>query len=207
MIGIYKIENPKGKIYIGQSINIEIRWSVYKKINCKNQIKLERSLLKYGIENHIFSFLEECEESDLNIKERYWQEFYDVLKSGLNCKLTETSDKKGILSFEIKDKISNSLKGKKHTEERILKNKESNTGKKLSKNAIEKLKSPKGPHKILECPKCNKKGGSHSMKRYHFDNCGKKFGVKKFKCTICNLEVGGKSNLKRHEEFCRSKLN
>jgi len=29
MVGIYKITNPNGKIYIGQSINIESRKRVY----------------------------------------------------------------------------------------------------------------------------------------------------------------------------------
>ena len=38
MIGIYKITNPKGKIYIGQSINIENRFKVYKRYNCKGQV-------------------------------------------------------------------------------------------------------------------------------------------------------------------------
>ena len=31
IIGIYKITNPTGKIYIGQSINIEVRLKSYKK--------------------------------------------------------------------------------------------------------------------------------------------------------------------------------
>ena len=49
MQGIYKITNPKGKIYIGQSVNIEKRFSSYKSIrNCHYQIKLFNSLKKYG---------------------------------------------------------------------------------------------------------------------------------------------------------------
>jgi hypothetical protein len=39
MIGIYKIINPKGKTYIGQSINIEKRWNGYKKLHCKGQMQ------------------------------------------------------------------------------------------------------------------------------------------------------------------------
>ena len=35
MIGIYKITNPSGKIYIGQSINIENRKKIYSKSICK----------------------------------------------------------------------------------------------------------------------------------------------------------------------------
>ena len=31
MIGIYKITSPSGKVYIGQSINIEERWYKYNK--------------------------------------------------------------------------------------------------------------------------------------------------------------------------------
>lgn len=46
IIGIYKITSPSGKIYIGQSINIEKRWEKYQKYieNIKNQIKLYNSL-------------------------------------------------------------------------------------------------------------------------------------------------------------------
>ena len=57
MVGIYKITNPSGKIYIGQSVNIDNRISSYKNLKCKNQTKLYRSLLKYTFENHIFEIL------------------------------------------------------------------------------------------------------------------------------------------------------
>ena len=40
MVGIYKITNPSGKIYIGQSVNIDNRISSYKNLKCKNQTKL-----------------------------------------------------------------------------------------------------------------------------------------------------------------------
>ncbi len=57
--GIYKIENPKGSIYIGQSKNVDERISRYKKLQCcKFQLLLYRSFLKYGIENHTFEILE-----------------------------------------------------------------------------------------------------------------------------------------------------
>ena len=105
MIGIYKITNPKGKIYIGQSVNVEKRLREYRGIsNCKNQIKLYRSIIKYGFSEHIFEVLEECTVEELNIRERYWQDFYKVLEEGLNCRLTETKDKSGRMSEEIKQK-------------------------------------------------------------------------------------------------------
>jgi len=107
MIGIYKITNPKGKIYIGQSINIEKRKKQYSRLNnCKEQIKLYHSLKKYGYSNHTFEIVEECEVEELNIRERYWQDFYNVLEEGLNLRLTETFDRSGKLSEEIREKMS-----------------------------------------------------------------------------------------------------
>mgnify|MGYP001198546462 CR=1 FL=1 len=108
MIGIYKITNPKGKIYIGQSINIEKRWLNYKCLyNVKSQIRLYRSFQKYGVNTHIFEIIEECSENDLNNKERYYQDLYNVIgKKGLNCRLTESDNKSGKLSQETKDKVS-----------------------------------------------------------------------------------------------------
>lgn len=111
MTGIYKIISPNNKIYIGQSINIYKRWNSYKNLNCKRQIKLYRSLLKYGVDNHIFEIIEECDFKDLNVRERYWQDYYDVLNDGLNCCLTETDILPKKLSKETKKKISNLIKG------------------------------------------------------------------------------------------------
>lgn len=108
MIGIYKITNPKGKIYIGQSINIERRFKEYKKSLKKQQIRLFNSIKKYGYENHKFEVIEECAIELLNEKERYWQDYYNVLsKRGLNCRLTKTNEKSGNLSKETIEKLKN----------------------------------------------------------------------------------------------------
>lgn len=104
MIGIYKITSPTGKVYIGQSIEIEKRWMRYKNItkSVKKQPAIYNSLLKYGAENHIFEVIEECEIEQLNIRERYWQDFYEVIDKtkGLNCVLTKTGDRSGKASEE-----------------------------------------------------------------------------------------------------------
>lgn len=110
MIGIYKITNPNGKIYVGQSINIKKRFTDYKYPK-KNQTKIYYSIEKYGYLNHTFEVIEECETEILNERERYWQDYYDVLNKGLNCRLTETNDKTGFFSEESKLKISASKKG------------------------------------------------------------------------------------------------
>jgi len=146
MIGIYKITNPNDKIYIGQSVNIEKRLKNYKNLNnCKKQHLLYRSLDKYGYENHIFEIIEECNIEILNERERYWQEFYDVLNKGLNLKLTSFNDRSGVLSEKIKNKISLSRKNNKHLKEVYKKISETMKGFKHSKETCEKMsKSRKG---------------------------------------------------------------
>jgi group I intron endonuclease len=114
MIGIYKITNPKGKVYIGQSINLEKRINQYKTISksISEQPAIYNSLLKYGIDLHTFEIIEQCELNLLNSRERYYQELYCSVKKGLNCKYTTTNDKTGHLSEETKNKISLAQKGK-----------------------------------------------------------------------------------------------
>jgi group I intron endonuclease len=87
MIGIYKITNPKGKIYIGQSIDIDRRFNEYKKLQCNQSKKIYYSLKKYGFENHIFEIIEECFINDLNIKEEEYILCYNSHIIGLNIKL------------------------------------------------------------------------------------------------------------------------
>jgi group I intron endonuclease len=108
MIGIYKITSPSGKIYIGQSKTLEKRKNNYSNLrDCKNQPRLYASLVKYGFSAHIYEIVEECLFEDLNIRERYWQDFYNVLgPKGLNCVLTATNEKPKIYSQETKTTMS-----------------------------------------------------------------------------------------------------
>jgi group I intron endonuclease len=132
MIGIYKITSPTKKVYIGQSVDIEKRLYNYKILNCKGQTAIYRSLLKYGIDKHKFEVLCECNVEELNDKERYYQDVFSVMdKNGLNCKLTKSSDRNGILSEETKLKIGLAHKGKKkHSDESKKKISEANKGNK-----------------------------------------------------------------------------
>ena len=89
MIGIYKIENNiNHKKYIGQSIDIEKRWSVHiafsKSNNIKYKNKLHLAMEKEGIENFSFSILEECSQEELDEKEKYWINFYNSIQEGYN---------------------------------------------------------------------------------------------------------------------------
>lgn len=111
MIGIYKITNPKGEVYIGQSVNIEKRRNQYKKGYCKNQPGILDSIKKYGFDNHVFDVLLECSVEHLNDKERYFQDYFKSVELGLNMRATSSINKSGYLSKKIKDKISLKKKG------------------------------------------------------------------------------------------------
>lgn len=139
MIGIYKITNPKGKVYIGQSVNIIKRFSYYKNIkNTQKQTKLRNSISKYGVENHVFEIIESCDISNLNNRERYWQDFYKCVENGLNSRYTKSNDKSGKLSEETILRISENRKGVKpnfkNNQERSNNIRKALTGKKLSES-------------------------------------------------------------------------
>ncbi len=56
--GIYKITSESGAIYIGLSTDIYFRiCNCYKKMKCKQQLKIYNSLNKYGIESHTFEII------------------------------------------------------------------------------------------------------------------------------------------------------
>lgn len=148
--GIYKITNPKGKIYIGQSIDIEKRKFLYSKLYCKTQTHLYNSLNKYGWENHVFEIIEQCDEFLLLEREIYWKLYY--LKSVENnfskVLFTQINDGKGgSRSEEIKKKIglSNSKPKPEGFGEKV---KEIHKGKKRSQQT--KLKMSKA-HKGHSC--------------------------------------------------------
>lgn len=165
-IGIYKITNPKGKVYIGQSINIEDRWKMYKKLKCKKQPKLYNSLKKYNPENHIFEILEECLIEQLTIKEIFYkQQFID--KFGWNMVLfCDIYDRGigGLRSISTRQKISQGNKGKKRSEEYKLNISLKNKGRKQSKETIEK--------RILK--NTGKKRSEETKKKLSISNKGKK---------------------------------
>lgn len=92
MIGIYKITNLlNGKIYIGQSSNIEKRWAQHKspyEQNRHKQYPLYQAINKYGIKNFSFEILEECTIDQLNLKQKEYISKYQSLthQNGYNVR-------------------------------------------------------------------------------------------------------------------------
>ena len=130
MVGIYKITNPKGKIYIGQSININKRKYAYKCIDKRIMgPKIYNSIQKYGWKNHVFELIEECLVDKLFERETHWKII--TLESQewewnkvLFCNLYD------IGSFgPLSDHVKNKIRGQKRTEETKQKMRESKLGK------------------------------------------------------------------------------
>lgn len=157
MTGIYKITSPSNKIYIGQTINFEKRLKYYNSLNCRSQTVLYRSLLKHGIKNHTFEIIEECDIEVLNTRERYWQDYYDVLNGGLNCVLTKTDELKVVVSEETRNKISKACKGRFISEEHKDILKKLYTGVKRDKIIVDKISSSLKGRKLTDEHKENLK--------------------------------------------------
>lgn len=164
MIGIYKITSPSGKIYIGQSINLERRLSRYKSNlnSSKGQIRLNRSFIKYGVENHLFEIVLECLVKDLNIKERYYQELFNCVEAGLNLRYTKTLDKSGKMSAES---IAKMVHYKKNiTPEHREKLREIGRNKEVMPTMLGKTHSDETKKKMSDASKGKKKTIEHKQK-------------------------------------------
>jgi group I intron endonuclease len=156
MTGIYKITNPSGSVYIGQSVDIKDRLRKYKRNNCKAQHSLYRSLQKYGYENHLFEIIHElpndCEISTLNTyEELYISQYKQCGFVMLNIKSGGGGG--GKLTDEIKIKIGNKNRGRKQSEEQKRKTSERfkgrsvwNKGKKYKLNLSEEQLKTKRTH-------------------------------------------------------------
>ena len=134
---IYKITNPIGKVYIGSTINLKDRIYRYKTNRVKRQIKISRSIAKYGWENHKFEVIFICDVSERYFYENKFGIEYDVLgKWGLNCSIPKSDDSYICISEETRKKIGLAHKGKTISEEQK---------KQISINSSNWLKNNKHP--------------------------------------------------------------
>ena len=109
--GIYKILNKtNNKVYVGSSVNISNRqykhfWMLKKGIH--DNIYLQKSFNKNGLENFVFEILELCEEKDLILKENYYINNYksNEMTFGYNLALVGNS-RRNIVSDSVKLKLS-----------------------------------------------------------------------------------------------------
>lgn len=125
MIGVYKITNPEGQVYVGASTILPRRFKYYRSVSSKNQVKIYNSIQKHGYDNHVFEILEECPIELLKEREGYWGSFYNVLSDfGLNGSLPKgefismgvNSDIRKGRSLRMQNE-NNHFYGKRHSEE------------------------------------------------------------------------------------------
>lgn len=114
-IGIYKIENLiNGKIYIGQSIHIEKRWTEHCQASSNSLIS--KAIKKYGKKNFSFQIVEEV--SDLtelnNLETKYIKQFNSLIPNGYNIVIEDNQEHHQFnkynsdILFEIVNAIKNS---------------------------------------------------------------------------------------------------
>lgn len=82
--GVYSITAPNGKQYIGSSSDITARWKQHRKqllAGKHTNIKFQRSVTKYGLDNFKFEILDECSpENQFKLEQMY----LDKIKPALN---------------------------------------------------------------------------------------------------------------------------
>lgn len=89
MVGIYKITNPLNEVYIGQSVDIDIR--IYNHSKRSSNKLLRESIEKHGWSNHKIEILCECEEYELNQKETEYIKTYLIKGNVFNNHLHGTN--------------------------------------------------------------------------------------------------------------------
>lgn len=87
--GIYKITNQNNDMcYIGQSVDIARRWKDHAKcglgIDTPQNNKLYQAMIQDGLWNFSFEILEECSQTQLNEKEKYYIQLYQSYEYGYN---------------------------------------------------------------------------------------------------------------------------
>jgi group I intron endonuclease len=84
---IYQIRNKtNGKLYIGQTDNVEERWKGHRKAssNCRY---LKHAFNKYGFENFEFKVLVICFDDDMNTYEvEYMHKYNTLVPNGYNLR-------------------------------------------------------------------------------------------------------------------------
>lgn len=110
VIGIYKIENlVNGKIYIGQSTNIEDRFAHHRskqRHGSHENDHLQYSWDKYGEENFEFKILVACSEDDLDNLESKYIKIYDSMNRAKGYNLESGGNRNKHMSEESRKKMS-----------------------------------------------------------------------------------------------------
>lgn len=102
VMGIYKITNKENNMcYIGQAKKMRERWRDHMKcglgIDTPANNKLYYAMQKEGLDNFTFELLEECNEQELDEKEKFYINLYDSYNFGYNS--TKGNGKGSLIDF------------------------------------------------------------------------------------------------------------
>ncbi len=202
--GIYCYENTvNGKKYIGQSINLKKRISDhernfskddFKRVNGGESKPLWYAVKKYGRNNFSLYLVDYCSPERLDDVEEYYIDLfsslisengYNILKRGFSRFGThhseETKRKLSIshsnITNETRRRMSESQKGRKHSEGTKKKISESNKGKIISQETIEKFIRTGSSHFMFG--KSHKDKTIQRMKEKSHGENNSQFGKKK----------------------------
>lgn len=121
---IYKITNPKGRVYIGVTSNIRSRIKNYKQKDCKSQPLIYKSIEKYGFSSHSIDIIDHFTSNALFAlgKELFWIKSYmsNVAKYPELNNMNVTDGGFGALGKKMSDETKQKLRlanlGKKASE-------------------------------------------------------------------------------------------
>jgi group I intron endonuclease len=120
MKDIYIIRNViNGKVYIGQTYNVDERWSrhVYDTKNHTTNMPLHEDMRIYGIDNFNYTVIEQCSDEVANEREQFWINYFNATgDNGYNVCIggagvgTGVNHPKARLNQEQLDLLVNDLK-------------------------------------------------------------------------------------------------
>jgi len=146
---IYKITNPKGRVYIGKTRDFNERMGKYMRLECKHQRLMYASICKYGWEAHIKEEIEKMHSTEYFAfeREKFWIDFYKSNKNrwpnenGMN--LTDGGDGGSGIKFTEEARIRRSEASKKVWANPASRNK-------LSASQLKRWNDPKEKAKMRE---------------------------------------------------------
>lgn len=139
--GIYLVTNTvDGKIYVGQSVNMEARWWQHRwglKRGVHRNIHLQRAFALDGEQAFVFSVLEHCEPAILDEREQHYLDTLNPVDNGYNIMRHPRSAKGYKHSEEARRKIAESHKTRAPRQP-------------LTEETKTKMRGPRGPNKATK---------------------------------------------------------
>ena len=192
--GIYLITNKKTRQkYIGQSINIEKRWTQHCNGRNDKNIYIDDSIAKYGKANFKLTILEEVPQERLSEREEYWIAKYDTFENRRHYNLTPGG--------EALFGDSNPFYGKTHSMESRKKMSEFHKGKKLSEETKQKIsKVTKGENN----PRYGKPVSAETREKISEENSGRQFTLEdKLNMSYSKNSTGFFRVHKQNDNHCK----